>query len=94
MAIYMLIFFAALAIAYVGTPVAQRVALASGFVKQPGARHIHASPIPLLGGAAIYLAFVARPAALSSIAPARRNTRSWPPFWSAADGRGALRPVG
>jgi UDP-GlcNAc:undecaprenyl-phosphate/decaprenyl-phosphate GlcNAc-1-phosphate transferase len=58
MAIYMLIFFVALAIAYFGTPVAQRVALASGFVKQPGARHIHASPVPLLGGAAIYLAFV------------------------------------
>jgi UDP-GlcNAc:undecaprenyl-phosphate/decaprenyl-phosphate GlcNAc-1-phosphate transferase len=59
MAIYMLIFFAALGIAYVGTPLAQRVALASGFIKQPGARHIHSSPIPLLGGAAIYIAFVA-----------------------------------
>jgi len=59
MAIYMLIFFCALGVAYVGTPVAQRVALASGFVKQPGGRHIHASPIPLLGGAAIYLGFVA-----------------------------------
>jgi UDP-GlcNAc:undecaprenyl-phosphate GlcNAc-1-phosphate transferase len=59
MAIYMLIFFAALGIAYIGTPLAQRVALASGFVKQPGARHIHSSPIPLLGGAAIYAGFVA-----------------------------------
>jgi UDP-GlcNAc:undecaprenyl-phosphate/decaprenyl-phosphate GlcNAc-1-phosphate transferase len=58
MAVYMLIFFAALAIAYAGTPLAQRVALASGFVKQPGARHIHTSPIPLLGGAAIYAGFI------------------------------------
>src|SRR5512137_2909352 len=59
MAVYMLIFFAALAIAYAGTPLAQRVALAFGLVKQPGARHIHTSPIPLLGGAAIYIGFVA-----------------------------------
>jgi UDP-GlcNAc:undecaprenyl-phosphate GlcNAc-1-phosphate transferase len=59
MAIYMLIFFAALGVAYIGTPVAQRVATASGFVKQPGVRHIHSSPIPLLGGAAIYIGFVA-----------------------------------
>lgn len=59
MAIYMLIFFAALGVAYAGTPLAQRVAVASGFVKQPGARHIHTSPIPLLGGAAIYVGFVA-----------------------------------
>ena len=59
MAVYMLIFFAALGIAYVGTPLAQRVAPAAGFVKQPGARHIHTSPIPLLGGAAIYIGFVA-----------------------------------
>lgn len=59
MAIYMLIFFAALGVAYLGTPVAQRVAVTLGFVKQPGARHIHTSPIPLLGGAVIYLAFVA-----------------------------------
>ena len=58
MAIYMLIFFAALGIAYAGTPLAQRIAMASGFVKQPGGRHVHASPIPLLGGVAIYLAFV------------------------------------
>jgi UDP-GlcNAc:undecaprenyl-phosphate/decaprenyl-phosphate GlcNAc-1-phosphate transferase len=59
MAVYMLIFFAALGVAYIGTPVAQRVAMTAGFVKQPGGRHIHASPIPLLGGAAIYLGFVA-----------------------------------
>ncbi len=59
MAVYMIIFFAALGIAYAGTPLAQRVALALGFVKQPGARHIHSSPIPLLGGAAIYIGFMA-----------------------------------
>jgi len=59
MAVYMLIFFAALGIALVGTPVAQRVALRAGFVQNPSARRVHTSPTPLLGGAAIYLAFVA-----------------------------------
>lgn len=58
MAVYMLIFLAALGVAYTGTPLAQRAALAFGFVKQPGARHIHSSPIPLLGGAAMYVGFV------------------------------------
>jgi UDP-GlcNAc:undecaprenyl-phosphate GlcNAc-1-phosphate transferase len=58
MAVYMVIFFAALGIALVGTPVAQRVAVRAGFVQNPSARRVHTSPAPLLGGAAIYLAFV------------------------------------
>ncbi|EXX88458.1 MraY family glycosyltransferase [Paenibacillus darwinianus] len=37
---------------------AQRIAVRFGFVDKPSARKIHARPIPLLGGAAIYLGTV------------------------------------
>lgn len=40
------------------TPLMRRVALQTGTVDKPGARKIHASPVPLLGGAAIYVAFI------------------------------------
>jgi UDP-GlcNAc:undecaprenyl-phosphate GlcNAc-1-phosphate transferase len=36
----------------------RRLALHYGFVDHPGPRKVHAHPIPLLGGAAIYLGFV------------------------------------
>jgi len=55
---YMLIFVAALVLGLTGTPVARRLALRWGLVKQPGGRHQHARPVPMLGGAAIYVAFV------------------------------------
>ncbi|MDO8671308.1 MAG: undecaprenyl/decaprenyl-phosphate alpha-N-acetylglucosaminyl 1-phosphate transferase, partial [Dehalococcoidia bacterium] len=54
MSAYMLIFIAALILAIGATPVARRLALHTGVVDNPGARKIHASPVPLLGGAAIY----------------------------------------
>ncbi len=54
----LLIFLAALTLAVGATPVAQRIATRTGIVDQPGARKIHRSPIPLLGGAAIYAAFI------------------------------------
>ena len=54
----MLIFVAALVLGLTGTPLARRLALRWDVVKQPGARHAHARPIPMLGGAAIYVAFV------------------------------------
>ena len=59
MAVYILVFFAALAISLAATPVMRRVAIRLGVVDMPGERKIHASPIPLLGGVAVYLAFVA-----------------------------------
>jgi UDP-GlcNAc:undecaprenyl-phosphate GlcNAc-1-phosphate transferase len=40
------------------TPVLRRVASATGFVAVPSARGVHRAPTPLLGGAAIFLAFV------------------------------------
>src|SRR5512143_3882918 len=58
MATFMLIFATALIFAIGGTPLAKRIAVRVGAVDQPGARKIHTSPIPLLGGLAIYGAFL------------------------------------
>jgi len=54
-----LVFFAALLLALGVTPLARRIAIALGFLDQPAARKVHTSPVPLLGGVAIYLAFIA-----------------------------------
>jgi UDP-GlcNAc:undecaprenyl-phosphate GlcNAc-1-phosphate transferase len=58
-AVYMLIFASALAMAVGGTPVVRRVALRLGVIDRPSARKIHVNPVPLLGGMAIYGAFIA-----------------------------------
>jgi UDP-GlcNAc:undecaprenyl-phosphate/decaprenyl-phosphate GlcNAc-1-phosphate transferase len=57
--VYMLIFASALAMAVGGTPLVRRIALRLGVTDQPNARKIHVNPIPLLGGVAIYGAFIA-----------------------------------
>jgi UDP-GlcNAc:undecaprenyl-phosphate GlcNAc-1-phosphate transferase len=54
----LLIFLTALTFSILGTPVARRLALHAGVVDAPSARKIHGTPVPLLGGAAIYAAFV------------------------------------
>jgi UDP-GlcNAc:undecaprenyl-phosphate GlcNAc-1-phosphate transferase len=56
---FMLIFASALVLAIGGTPLARRVALRLGIIDRPNARKIHVDPIPLLGGVAIYGAFIA-----------------------------------
>jgi UDP-GlcNAc:undecaprenyl-phosphate GlcNAc-1-phosphate transferase len=56
---FMLIFATALVMAIGGTPVARRMALRLGIIDRPGDRKIHVNPIPLLGGLAIYGAFIA-----------------------------------
>lgn len=53
-----LIFIFALLVAVGMTPLVRRAALALGFVDQPAARKVHTAPVPLLGGVAIYAAFV------------------------------------
>jgi len=58
MATYMLIFVAALLMAIVGTPLVRRLAVRTGTLDQPSARKIHARPMPLWGGIAIYGAFI------------------------------------
>ena len=52
----LLIFGVALMVALGATPVARRIAARIGWIDQPSARKIHLNPVPLLGGAAIYLA--------------------------------------
>lgn len=52
---YILIFFSAVAIVIITTPIAKRAAFRFGFIDQPGERRIHKSPLPLLGGVAIYI---------------------------------------
>ncbi|GAB4201714.1 MAG: MraY family glycosyltransferase [Roseiflexaceae bacterium] len=54
----LLIFLTALTFSVLCTPLARRLAIHTGVVDAPAARKIHAHPVPLLGGAAIYLAFV------------------------------------
>ncbi|TAH52851.1 MAG: undecaprenyl/decaprenyl-phosphate alpha-N-acetylglucosaminyl 1-phosphate transferase [Chloroflexota bacterium] len=55
----LVIFFAALLFAVAATPIARRLAFALGILDQPNARKVHSSPVPLLGGLAIYVSFVA-----------------------------------
>jgi UDP-GlcNAc:undecaprenyl-phosphate GlcNAc-1-phosphate transferase len=55
---YLLIAITALVFAIGMTPVMRQVALRLGVVDQPNARKIHTNPVPLLGGAAIYVAFI------------------------------------
>ena len=52
---YILIFFSALIIVIVSTPFAKRAALRLGFIDHPSERRVHTSPLPRLGGVAIYL---------------------------------------
>jgi len=49
----------ALVIAIGGTPLVRYAALRMGILDNPSARKIHSAPVPLMGGAAIYLAFIA-----------------------------------
>ena len=59
MAQILLIFITALLFSALATPVARRVALRTGVVDAPAARKLQLVPVPLLGGVAIYSAFVA-----------------------------------
>ncbi len=55
---YLLIFGVALVLAFAATPLAGRAAAHFGVVDRPSARKLHVNPVPLLGGAAIYAAFL------------------------------------
>ena len=55
---YLLIAASALIRAIGVTPLLRRVALHLGVIDQPNVRKIHVNPVPLLGGAAIYIAFI------------------------------------
>lgn len=55
---YILIFTSAFILAIGGTPLAKHLALRTGVIDRPNARKIHQVPTPLLGGVAIYVAFI------------------------------------
>jgi UDP-GlcNAc:undecaprenyl-phosphate GlcNAc-1-phosphate transferase len=54
----LLVFLAALVFSVLAVPIVQRVARRYNVLDAPSGRKIHASPVPLLGGAAIYLAVI------------------------------------
>lgn len=54
----LVVFLTALGAALLLTPLARKLALASGWVAIPSARGVHQEPTPLLGGVAIFGAFV------------------------------------
>jgi UDP-GlcNAc:undecaprenyl-phosphate GlcNAc-1-phosphate transferase len=58
MAQYLLIVLSAFILAAGATPVMRRIAFRLGIVDMPAARKVHARPMPLLGGVAIYAAFL------------------------------------
>ncbi len=58
MTAYLFIFVSALILAIGVTPLMRRTAQHYNFVDQPNARKQHVTPTPLLGGVAIYLAFI------------------------------------
>jgi len=53
-----LIFASALILVLGATPVIRRLARRLGMVDRPDARRVHLSPVPLLGGIAIYIGFI------------------------------------
>lgn len=57
MAYYWLIFIAGLAVSLALTPLVRGLAVRLGVVDQPGARRVHRSPVPLLGGIAVWAGF-------------------------------------
>ncbi len=55
---FLLMAASALVIAIGGTPLVRYAAMQLGILDQPSARKVHRAPVPLMGGAAIYLAFI------------------------------------
>ncbi|MHB0856232.1 MAG: MraY family glycosyltransferase [Anaerolineae bacterium] len=58
MAQYLLLLVSAFLLAAGVTPVVRKVAVRLGVVDKPSARKLHAQPMPLMGGVAIYLGFM------------------------------------
>lgn len=58
MQVYVFAFTVALIVAYFATPHVKDIAIKAGALDAPDARKVHTSPIPRMGGLAIYLGFV------------------------------------
>jgi len=69
------IILAAGVISFVLTPILRRLADRLGFVDHPSARKVHATPVPMLGGVAIYLGMAAAVAISPLAADVKTSTR-------------------
>jgi len=58
MAYYWSVFLTGLGIAALVTPEVRAVAVRFGILDRPGERRVHSSPVPLLGGVAVWLGFI------------------------------------
>ena len=58
MSLYLAVFMVALSATLVATPLARRTALRLDIVDRPGGRKAHHTPVPYLGGLAIYVGFM------------------------------------
>ncbi|MFA4905535.1 MAG: MraY family glycosyltransferase [Candidatus Margulisiibacteriota bacterium] len=74
---YFLALISSLALSFYLVPAIKSLALRFGFLDKPGARKIHDKPTPLLGGAAIFLAF----AIASAIFLYYQEYNFWMIFW-------------
>ncbi|MGH2733325.1 MAG: glycosyltransferase family 4 protein, partial [Actinomycetota bacterium] len=82
MGAYLLVLLVAGVTSYLVTPAVLGFARKRGAVDLPNPRKVHALPTPTLGGAAIFLGFLAAFAVASSLAPFRQFFRPlliWPP---------------
>jgi|YNPNPStandDraft_1061719.scaffolds.fasta_scaffold44816_2 UDP-GlcNAc:undecaprenyl-phosphate GlcNAc-1-phosphate transferase len=55
---FILVFASALLLAAGATPIVRQAAVKVGLVDRPNARKVHTNPTPLMGGTAIYIAFI------------------------------------
>jgi UDP-GlcNAc:undecaprenyl-phosphate GlcNAc-1-phosphate transferase len=93
-----LIFAAALVVAILATPVMRRVALRYRLLDQPSGRKLHARPIPLLGGLAIFAAVLAGMVIYRSRAELVELAvilvgATWISLWGLWDDRSGLRAL-
>jgi UDP-GlcNAc:undecaprenyl-phosphate GlcNAc-1-phosphate transferase len=94
MLIYLLTFFLALIVTYFATPVAKNLAAKLKAVDIPNSRKIHTTPIPRLGGVAIYAGFLTAVLAafiLAIFTGVKLNPRA---FWGVILGGTILLGVG
>jgi UDP-N-acetylmuramyl pentapeptide phosphotransferase/UDP-N-acetylglucosamine-1-phosphate transferase len=64
---YAVVFAVAAVLAFALTPLVRRLALRIGAVKIPSERDVHTTPMPMLGGAAMFVAFLVAMAVASQI---------------------------
>src|SRR3989339_1094060 len=94
MLIYLLTFFLALIVTYFATPIAKNLALKLKAVDIPNDRKIHTTPIPRLGGIALYAGFLTPVLAafiLASYTGVKLNPRA---FWGVILGGTIMLVVG